>query len=81
MLDFCGGYDFEFYGHLSPNPTAVPTYLSIIRPLQPVVWLLIVIALVIVGVVIKYVSLVENDLTGRVTKTKSWMDHVSTILF
>ena len=39
VIDMTQGYDFDFQGYVSPNPTPLPTYLNLIRPLQPLVWL------------------------------------------
>ena len=51
-MDLSRGYDFDFFGYASPVPRAMPTYLSIVKPLGPLVWALVLVALfVVMGIV------------------------------
>ena len=64
-IDLTVGYDYDWEGWVAPNPEALPTYLSLIKPLQPLVWLLMVVTLVVVGISIHFLATREGNWNGR----------------
>ena len=61
---------------MSPNPTPLPTYLSIIRPLQLLVWALILASLIAMPFVLNWFVLVESQ---NVLATQEDVNHWLTL--
>ena len=58
-------YDKDFLGWVSPGPQPLPKYLSLVNPLQPIVWVLIIVTLVLVAVAANIVARAEGTFTGK----------------
>lgn len=60
-MDFTVGFEQDFWGWVSPNPTELPTYLSAVRPFGAYVWLLIIASLGVVAPLILILATQEDE--------------------
>lgn len=65
MIDSSEVYDKDYLGWVSPAPEQLPKYLSLINPLQPLVWLLVTLSLLMVGVIVYGIARLEGRAVGR----------------
>ena len=79
MGDACIGTDLDWEGWVAPSPEALPTYTALVKPLQPLVWILMVVTMFITALAIFSVGRSEGVMNDkgcpqdwRTIKATSW---------
>ena len=65
MGDATIGTDLDWEGWVAPSPEALPTYTALIKPLQPLVWALMVVIMFVTAFSIFVLGRTEGELNGK----------------